>query len=72
MVDAIGEIVAAIGETVAKDSEFMNTKSENKPIIVRVLYYLVPISLLVGFYVCLLYTSPSPRDLSTSRMPSSA
>ena len=27
----------------------------------------------VGFYMgCLLYTSPSPRDLSTSRMPSSA
>ena len=28
----------------------------------------------IGFYVntCLLYTSPSPRDLSTSRMPSSA
>ena len=24
------------------------------------------------FYICLLYTSPSPRDLSTSRMPSSA
>ena len=24
------------------------------------------------FQVCLLYTSPSPRDLSTSRMPSSA
>ena len=24
------------------------------------------------FYSCLLYTSPSPRDLSTSRMPSSA
>ena len=23
-------------------------------------------------YLCLLYTSPSPRDLSTSRMPSSA
>ena len=23
-------------------------------------------------WVCLLYTSPSPRDLSTSRMPSSA
>ena len=41
-----------------------------------------PFSLLGGFvflimilsalYVCLLYTSPSPRDLSTSRMPSSA
>ena len=27
--------------------------------------------LAVGFF-CLLYTSPSPRDLSTSRMPSSA
>ena len=25
-----------------------------------------------GLGVCLLYTSPSPRDLSTSRMPSSA
>ena len=25
-----------------------------------------------GSYTCLLYTSPSPRDLSTSRMPSSA
>ena len=24
------------------------------------------------YYFCLLYTSPSPRDLSTSRMPSSA
>ena len=28
---------------------------------------------LIGFAgICLLYTSPSPRDLSTSRMPSSA
>ena len=26
----------------------------------------------VGMSACLLYTSPSPRDLSTSRMPSSA
>ena len=25
-----------------------------------------------GLEICLLYTSPSPRDLSTSRMPSSA
>ena len=28
--------------------------------------------LLPLFNICLLYTSPSPRDLSTSRMPSSA
>ena len=27
---------------------------------------------LTTFITCLLYTSPSPRDLSTSRMPSSA
>ena len=27
---------------------------------------------LFGTLICLLYTSPSPRDLSTSRMPSSA
>ena len=26
----------------------------------------------LGLVFCLLYTSPSPRDLSTSRMPSSA
>ena len=26
----------------------------------------------ISVYICLLYTSPSPRDLSTSRMPSSA
>ena len=26
----------------------------------------------VNVTICLLYTSPSPRDLSTSRMPSSA
>ena len=26
----------------------------------------------MGYTGCLLYTSPSPRDLSTSRMPSSA
>ena len=45
--------------------------------------YLIPILMLLGIgkvpgliaiciYACLLYTSPSPRDLSTSRMPSSA
>ena len=27
---------------------------------------------LIGVGICLLYTSPSPRDLTTSRMPSSA
>ena len=31
-----------------------------------------PITAILSFVICLLYTSPSPRDLSTSRMPSSA
>ena len=31
-----------------------------------------PISLVIKSITCLLYTSPSPRDLSTYRMPSSA
>ena len=30
------------------------------------------LSALIDNHICLLYTSPSPRDLSTSRMPSSA
>ena len=31
-----------------------------------------PAAFLARREACLLYTSPSPRDLSTSRMPSSA
>ena len=34
--------------------------------------WLIPDRLSEIFEICLLYTSPSPRDLSTSRMPSSA
>ena len=30
------------------------------------------LKLIESYNICLLYTSPSPRDLSTSRMPSSA
>ena len=30
------------------------------------------LTLLAGLYICLLYTSPSPRDRTRSRMPSSA
>ena len=31
-----------------------------------------PIESNIGYYPCLLYTSPSPRDMRRSRMPSSA
>ena len=33
---------------------------------------IIPDGSAAPFNICLLYTSPSPRDLSTSRMPSSA
>ena len=33
---------------------------------------LIPLGKIVEFDVCLLYTSPSPRDRQKSRMPSSA
>ena len=48
----------------------------NTPILVQIfmIFYALPQFgvILDQFTVCLLYTSPSPRDLSTSRMPSSA
>ena len=33
---------------------------------------LISLAVAAGIYVCLLYTSPSPRDSNLSRMPSSA
>ena len=38
----------------------------------QVVAYLDDMIVLDSDTTCLLYTSPSPRDLSTSRMPSSA
>ena len=35
-------------------------------------YVVAPTQELAQYIVCLLYTSPSPRDPKTSRMPSSA
>ena len=55
------------------------TKSKVNPFLMRLELHFLGSSLsslvrvlLGGIYICLLYTSPSPRDLSTSRMPSSA
>ena len=48
---------------------FMNFTVANKT---KVYNDLVNVSFDEGYMNCLLYTSPSPRDLSTSRMPSSA
>ena len=35
-------------------------------------WWVIPFMLIAGFVTCLLYTSPSPRDRTRSRMPSSA
>ena len=55
------------------------TLANTNPTTVHVLpgvEYTLPLAglllLAAGLGACLLYTSPSPRDLSTSRMPSSA
>ena len=58
-------------EQVAADMEAVYTTLENSHELKAVLASPVISAELKGD-TCLLYTSPSPRDLSTSRMPSSA
>ena len=66
-------------------NRFLRTVGQSllSPVISTSLYFVVFGSVIGGYiqkidgvsygsYICLLYTSPSPRDLSTSRMPSSA
>ncbi len=55
MVDPVAELVLAIGESVAKDNKFLNTQSKTKSAIIHVLLYLVPMSILAGFYVWIVY-----------------
>ena len=48
-------------------------KTWNKLIIVSfIVLAVVACAAIVFLYPCLLYTSPSPRDVEESRMPSSA
>ena len=56
----IGKITAAAAEATGRQPEAANDIRTTA---------LIMSALIEG---CLLYTSPSPRDLSTSRMPSSA
>ena len=47
-------------------------KSSPKEIAEKIGDYLVETNSIISYNVCLLYTSPSPRDVEESRMPSSA
>ena len=47
-------------------------KSEALPLMAERGFQLTLLFVAITIGACLLYTSPSPRDLSTSRMPSSA
>ena len=64
-IDAVKQIVEERGgKRVADIDNIQIIKKEGKSIF--------DTQLVNGIIICLLYTSPSPRDLSTSRMPSSA
>ena len=60
---------------VAEDSLVNNFSTDNLAVTADTVsgyFDSMRVSANASFYDCLLYTSPSPRDLSTSRMPSSA
>ena len=61
----IGRIGGSAMEAMARQPE-MHGKIQSSALILAAFVEAV------ALFGCLLYTSPSPRDLSTSRMPSSA
>ena len=64
---ADGAIIAKCGETVV-----MATVVGAKKVNPDVDYFPLSVNYQEKYYACLLYTSPSPRDPTKSRMPSSA
>ena len=63
---------AAFKQLQVEDPEYASTITEFKARVFN-LPFKIPIRDIRAHHLgCLLYTSPSPRDLSTSRMPSSA
>ena len=79
-----GTIIARLDRSIANVTQFIQSMANNfLPMLIQVIailaitgFYYWPLAVLLALlfplYTCLLYTSPSPRDLSTSRMPSSA
>ena len=77
-------VIRLSGQDTSKVIKLLTGKEPPKPRVATLrkinkinTYELIDEGLILWFpgpesYTCLLYTSPSPRDLSTSRMPSSA
>ena len=66
-----GEVEDLIGELGSDDKVKRREAARSLALLGPAARPAVP-ALIKGLDDCLLYTSPSPRDLSTSRMPSSA
>ena len=70
------QLLGLANETLRETVEYLISKKEVSDRFGGAMPFLMGFArVLGGFYhlkACLLYTSPSPRDLSTSRMPSSA
>ena len=76
-VPAILEVKAVIENTTPTHEFYMHNDTDRDDIIQDILMLkdltcLESVQKLLNPIDCLLYTSPSPRDLSTARMPSSA
>ena len=65
---ATGNITAVLNDDVNQLERFLNNGMNQ---IIQVFVSTICIGF-IFFYICLLYTSPSPRDQRGSRMPSSA
>ena len=73
-------ILIVEGNTRKENNEFteVGIKTHTESLIDSINYYGKKLEIDIAnpssdkYLICLLYTSPSPRDLSTSRMPSSA
>ena len=54
------------------DGQYVDWKDAKVHVLTHTLHYGLGVFEGVRAYSCLLYTSPSPRDVEESRMPSSA
>ena len=61
------ELLVKEGQEIKKNDPVITIESDKSSVEIPSIF-----SGKIESIVCLLYTSPSPRDLSTSRMPSSA